>query len=394
MSEIVHDLLKEVEELETATKELEKTSSQADAHHQKLLDKKSVHQNNIQLLNLEAIKAAQDAATLSQQAAQASLNQGQKLKAEIFEISEANFNWRQAIRNATNEIKSAKSSMTIMLVISIVFSLSAAAAAGYFAYKLQKQNALLQGEIVDIVATEHGLLKKDITLKIDELASVIETMNYPQRNLTPTENSNTLIIDQKQPLTEQPENKPDFDTTSMTDNAANLAVDENKVNKVQTIDTPTLDSENKEKSQAVAENTNSALINTELENIKKEMVKLENAIASNQQLLQQINNHKNTNSNPATNNNISAKNSKKLDSLSWLIRQQSKKVNALEKSMSNLGNIKTTPAAKDLEAMRLTLENIQQQQKHLKNQMKAVDKSLAELTELSKEPPPYSYKAK
>ena len=381
MSEIVDDLLQEVKELESATKELEAASSSAKSHEHALMKKSTEHQNALQLLNIEAIKTAQNSAKLSQNAAEASLKQGQKLKSEIFEINEANFNWRQAIRNSAKDFKSVKSSVSIMLAVSIAFSLSAAGTAGYLVYKMQKQSALLEGEIVDIVTTEHALLKKDITLKIDELAAVIETMNYPQR--TDSDDLNTQASEQQNTenynvdIVDRSTNKVNTDSIQH-----NNAISDQGQHSNRTVE---LTEKNK--------NNDSTMLIAELDYLKSEVAQQSAAIKNNHHLLTElktdISNIKATN--PNTDSKSSQDNSKKLDSLSWLIRQQSKKVSAIEK---DIAAIQTAPAGKQFDIMKLSLEKIQLQQTQLQKQLQTLDKSLEELTELSKDPPPYSYKAK
>lgn len=389
MSEIVHDLLKEVEQLETATKELEKTSSQADAYHQELLNKKSEHENNIQLLNLEAIKAAQEAATLSQQAAQASLNQGQKLKAEIFEISEANFNWRQAIRNAAKEIKSAKSTMTIMMVVAIIFSLSAAGAAGYFAYTLQKQNSQLKGEVMDILATEHTLLKKNFALKIDELAYVVENMNSSLSKIavSPAISAGKNMLSPSAPETIEQNITADTLTNTSPEATDQLSLSLEKEQQ-NTLDKNLLNNESQ------IEQNQEALNNEELSKIQETLSHLKNEVEKNNLLLTKIESEKSipsaTNlSNTST--TASSENSKKLANLSWLIRQQSKKITTLEKAITQL---KSLDSSSQVSQMSLMVSKVQKQHSEVQAQLQSIKKSLNELTELSKEPPPYSYKAK
>ncbi|WP_038126264.1 hypothetical protein [Thiomicrorhabdus sp. Milos-T2] len=210
MSDIVDDLLEEVEQLEESTQALESTVKDTSNQNQKAQEANQKASNDASLIALEAAKTAQEASTQSHQAAQSSIKQAELLKAQTIELTDSNFNWRQAVRNASKDFQAAKGSFSIMLITSIVFSLIVLGVMGYLFYAMQKEQAQFKGEVLDIIATENTLLNKKITLKVDELASVIESMTFQVSKLNKAEANTRVNIHPTEPgmLEENTENKP------------------------------------------------------------------------------------------------------------------------------------------------------------------------------------------
>ncbi len=389
MSEIVDDLLNEVEQLESATKELESSTETVKQKQQTLADSSAKASSEAHLIALQTAKTAQEAASESQKAAEASIKQAEALKAEILELNESNFNWRQSVRNAGKDFKSAKSSMTIMLVTSIIFSLIAIGAAAYLLYSIKKQNEQYKGEVLDIIATENALLKKNITLKVDELAYVIENMQAPI-NQAALHMQDHKPSAQTEPAVEQPAgspNEPALETTQPTEQEQTSEV----------AATETTDQKPAEYHEAAPMVSQSAFSSEEGQQLissvdwikahavtGEDLQKVKSLVADLQQQLIKLEQQSPT----TTTSGLTADQIKKLDGIGWLVRKQSKAIEELEKQLSAL---QKPSVGKDYTQQ---FQSISAEQKAMKKQLAQIEKALDELTELSKEPPPYSYRAK
>jgi len=234
MSDIVDDLLEEVEQLEKSTQALETSVQKTVNQSQQVNESNAKASAEANLLALETAKTAQEAAIQSHQAAQSSIKQADSLKSQALELTESNFNWRQAVRNAAKEFKPAKNSFTIMLATSIIFSLIALGAMGYLLYAMQKQEAQFKGEVLDIITTENMLLNKKITLKIDELASVVEMLSL-QVSKQNTAIQNNVVSALPVDSNDMEAKHPDTNKTDAPQKALNShSTDVQKVNEIET----------------------------------------------------------------------------------------------------------------------------------------------------------------
>ncbi len=396
MSEIVDELLKEVEELEIATDTLETSSDKMQQEQESYDQAKASAAMEPDLIALETAKTAQEAAKQSQLAAQASIRQTENLKAEILEITESNFNWRQAVRHANQEFKAAKSTFSIMMITAILFSSIALAAAGYFMYSMKKQNEQLKGEIIDLLANENALLKKSINLKMDEMASVIENLNHPANvaanHQKTTEHNQTIDIASEaipelsamQNHSGEAENTATMGTDKqslITDESANETTDTPNDNLTDKPAMNTTVMSADEKQQLMSQLSwlkENSVAKEDLESIKAELDKLSTQV----QALKTV----------KSASGLSTEQTKKLDGVHWLVRQQTKQIEQLAKELKTVASPKT-----DEKSATQTLSEfnaIKAQQAAMAEQLKQIQKTIDELSELSKEPPPYSYKAR
>lgn len=371
MSEIVDELLKEVEELESATEELEHSTKNVQQQKQTLQDAQDKAMAEPELIALQTAKTAQDAAKQSHQAAQAAIRQAENLKAQVLELNESNFNWRQGVRHAANDFKKAKSTFTTMLITSILFSSIALGAAGYFMYVMKKQNDQLKGEVMDLLANENALLKKAINLKMDEMASVIENINHP---------ANLAVINEtvKPPLTEPDKiaASEQEKTTVAPDIAANPAAAMPADSAAESIDhSQAMNSEEQQQLlETVAWLKENSLVKADLDSLHKQIEALQKQLDALPQVSQ--------------NAQLSKADTKKLDSLSWLVRKQSKQLETIASKVESVE--KTTPSNDLIKELQL----IKAEQKIMQTKLVNIQKTIDLLSELAKEPPPYSYKAK
>ncbi|NPA72279.1 MAG: hypothetical protein GXO35_05565 [Gammaproteobacteria bacterium] len=191
MSNIVDDLLQEVEQLETSTEQMNEAVQAAEQ-----VSSDNVPQNtdlDAGLLALEAAKTAQEASVQSHLAAKASIKMVDQLKAQGLELDEFNFNWRQSIRNTSKELSAAKSSFSLIMSVIVVVNLVALSVMGYFYYLNSKESAQFKGELLDVIQTENTLFTKKITLKVDELSTLIEALSADIQKLNSTQPTQVKI---------------------------------------------------------------------------------------------------------------------------------------------------------------------------------------------------------
>lgn len=156
----VDDLLEAVEELDLAEENLEQKVDQSQKTHKELHNLSEEAKVDSSIMTLEAAKTAQEAATQSQEAAKASLQVSEALRGHTEELTNATFNWRQAIRHASQEMAESKKLFVSMLVISLLLSLTAIGVMIAVYYNIGSKQEQLKGEILDVVQTENALFTK------------------------------------------------------------------------------------------------------------------------------------------------------------------------------------------------------------------------------------------
>lgn len=386
MSDIMDELLEEVEQLEQSTQELEATSQKSATHKQQIAEANNKASADANLLALETSKTAQDAANQSQQAAKAAIKQAEILKEQALELTESNFNWRQAVRNANKEIESIKSKFTAMLITSIVFSLIAVGVIGFLLYTMQKQEAEFKGEVLDIVSTESTILDKKVTLKMDELASVIEILSQKVSQSTSL-NSKTAVRIHK---VENSENHIDNVATEHQHEEA--MQDNSNENNHQMISQKHETEHHTAHSKELTAITKVAIPTTEQHKNQvmltdehyKELKALIEKLLATQNKLQ-------TQAHQTTSSGLNKKDTKKINDISWIVRQQTKTLKEI-KAKIGLKNNKASHSNND--TILNELKNLQLQQGALQKQIIEMQSSVKKLADKPKEPQPYSYKAK
>lgn len=428
MSDIVDDLLQEVEQLEESTQALESTIQNTSNQNQKIQEANNKVSSEASLIALEAAKTAQEASTQSHQAAQASIKQAELLKAQTIELNDSNFNWRQSVRNAAKDFQSAKSSFSIMLITSIVFSFIALGAMGYLLYAMQKEQAQFKGEVLDIIATENTLLNKKITLKVDELASVIETMTQRIASLNDMNAKTAVSIhpegsDLHTDETVATDKASEPDRHSDAHNSApalmaehempitdGLQVKNDKEEMLHHTDSQTTDSQTKTHSvianshanetnhdlpmkedslhndglKDLHNNTNTAKVSSEEFAELKALV--EKVLTQQKTIQAQV--QKSPMASGLTEIQV-----KKLNDISWLIKKQEKTLQAIQARLGVKTNLNTNTTESSKTILN-ELKNLQNQQQQLQQQILEMQQVIKRYTETPKEAAPYSYKAK
>jgi len=348
MSNIVDDLLQDVEQLEASTLAMENDVQQLEQHKKTLNDSAQTAQNT---LLLETAKTTQEAAKQSHLAATTAIKLAEQLKARNSELEELSNNWRQAVRNTLREQQGAKKYFAIMMGTTLAVSIISLSAIGYLVYLLNQQSAHHKGEVLDIIQTESKLLSNKLVMKTDELASLTEAMSADIKRLS-----------------------------SLNPNIATLTPSDIKAKQATNVAaTKTADPSQKE-----ADSTSTI---EQLEAQHKELKTLMQKILSQQQKIKSLPATKPHKADPAQ--------LKKLNDLSWLIRKQGKALKAIQKTIAENPNHTAhyKPLKTTLETLKGELATLSQQQTKIQQQLNTLQKSLEKQLKKPVEKPPYSYKS-
>lgn len=176
MSDTADDLLNELSHLNEATDEMEQQVTSATSKKAALNKSQKATSMDAVTVALEAAQTAHMAAEQSQHAAEKAISLAHEQKNQIVELSDANIAWRQSLRSAAKDIKSARNAVSVMMTVSITVSLASVGALGWLLYSLNNQYEQLKGDVLDIITTENTLFTKNLTLKVDQLSSLIEAL--------------------------------------------------------------------------------------------------------------------------------------------------------------------------------------------------------------------------
>lgn len=182
MKDIADDLLDDLEELEHSSSQLESNVENVIKNQQTLNKLSGESAMESAVFMLEASKLAQDSAINSQLAAEVNLKLAKEQKIQIDDLHEANNSWRQAMGTATQEIKGSRGFFTGMLITAIILGLIVSALIGGMLFTTNQHNTQFKAELIDLIQTETTLNHRQTTMKIDELASIIELLGNGPRN--------------------------------------------------------------------------------------------------------------------------------------------------------------------------------------------------------------------
>jgi hypothetical protein len=253
---------------------------------------------------------------------------------------------------------------------SIIFSLVVLGAMGYLFYAMQKQQAIFKGEVLDIIATENTLLNKQVTLKIDELASVIENLEYEISQLkkqTSTDSVDTIV---KQSTYENAiENQGEHHITK---------------HKTTQVESPivNLAAEHIHKSEDENHHSDSTVVKALHPNTDQDLVRLKQAL---DEVVAEQKDLKTTITEVLATNQV-----KQINSIKTTVSKQAKTLKAIEKRLNK--SSKTKAVYSDKKVLN-ELQVLHQQQSALQQQLLEMQETLKRYTEKSKEKP-YSYRAK
>lgn len=387
MSKIVSELLDEVEQLDNATQDLEAQASANKSQNAQFESAKTKAESEAHLIALETTKVAQEAAQESQKAANQSIKQAEQLKAGLMEISESNYNWRNNLRTSVDSFKKSQSTIAKLAIFTAFISVATVAAVIYFLDESKKHVELAKGEMLDILRTENALLQKGMTLKLDELSYVIETIQ--QRQMEQQEAVRKLAMTSPAPVESQKEISVKKEIPSKTMNDAMPTEGAKVMNGDATI------KNNESKDIGAKENKNGMPTEKEASSDKESMMFTENHADLNKihqeiaALKTQISELVTHSTSGKTATQLTKAADKKLNDISYLVRKQSKSITALE------SQIKKSPGShKSYKSVETELKAIKQQQLTMSSELKKIQKDLEYLSKMAKEPAPYSYRAR
>ena len=171
MTDDFDDLLDDVSEFEPEI-ETNTAPKKTESKTQKLDD-----QDGMSVV-LETAKTAQEAATKSQEVAEANLKLAEDLKAQERELSEANFNWRQSFRSAVATLNKTKGQFVVMMAITLITCMIAIGVMSFLFYSIQQKEQTMKGEILDLLQNEQALFNKDMNIKVDQITAMMEMVQY------------------------------------------------------------------------------------------------------------------------------------------------------------------------------------------------------------------------
>lgn len=380
MSNIVDDLLQEVEQLDESTQQLNDNVEKVATQNSEL---KSSETSSIDadLIALETAKTAQEASLQSHLAAKAAIKMAEQLKSQSLELEEFNYNLRQSNRTTSKEIQSAKTTFVGLMVGSVVVNVIALSVIGYLFYEGNKQNSQFKGQTLDIIKIESNLLSKKITLKVDELSSLIEAMSadlirmksalhapvktHSAVNENSSETPSETLMDEQVPDAKAGQQA---EADSATTAIAHETGDE--------IQTPTMTNQSTTEQSAIDYSELKALV----EKILAEQHKLQAMTLAG-----------------SAAGSLDASQVKKLNGISWLVRKQEKALKAIQANLTNGTSAHPTDSSTSkqindtLNELKAQLHLLTEQQLSIQNQVTNLQ---TDLTKLAAEPAPYSYKSK
>lgn len=376
------ELLDELSSLDKATEQVvdgEKDFAEAKAQINSLDEPVSIDAAS---LSLQAAVASQQAAENSHQATEVVLGLAADQKAKIHELADSNLAWRHNVNSAIKQIESSKNILLTMMIVGIVFSVISVATMGYLYYSINKENAMMKGDVLDIIVTENSLSNKKYELRLDQLYSLIENLPLKINN---SSLGNQLPI----PVENQ-------DTTFINPVAVREVVSETVTEKVSSPQVVVVDDANVQKQIAKfvlmqkEQNAQIEQLITQLES------KIDKKIVSS-----------NAKAGTVVHKGLTDAQQKMLNGISWLVRQQGITLKEIQAKLNKQFDAKTTKASsvavkkvatsdmdkvmKSLNDLKLQLEVLKEQQ--LKTQ-KQVENLKVETSRLSDTPRPYRYQSR
>lgn len=173
---ITDDLLDELDNLQSNTEAMEEEVDRVTENQETLAKTDTPNAIEAATISLESAKTAQQAAEQCQSATETAVQLSQEQKRQAMELSESNVAWRQSVRNINKELESSKNTVTIMMVIAIIVSVISTSVMGFLFYSVHKKNEDLKGQVTDIISTQTELLNKQMTLKTDQMVSLVESI--------------------------------------------------------------------------------------------------------------------------------------------------------------------------------------------------------------------------
>jgi len=342
-------------------------------------------------LALEAAKTAQEAAENSQKSSEMAIKNAHELKAEVIELADSNYAWRQLVKTATKEIKGARTTVSILAIISIIFSMAAAGIMGYYLYALNQKYEQLKGEVLDIIQIETALFQKKFSTKVDELSSLVEYLSSKVDKISQQTHAAPDTATEVDPVTSH------SDGSSTLESAKNQEESHKESQKPKPEANLLNEVSNKTPHLAVKDYSEEfKAIEQVIQNILHKQEALTHLV--NQAIQENKKGHSAVPSAAHSNRPILAKLSpedeKKLAAIRWLIKKQSQQIKQIERVLKQKSG--QNKQAYNLTAVQNSLKTIQRQVKALQTQQDALRKEVQILQQETRKltsKRPYYYRA-
>jgi hypothetical protein len=400
-------LLEELEQLEASSEALDEQLAHNRKQQHQATQFSPASTLDAATLALEAAKTAQEAATHSQKAAEASLTHSHRQKEQVIELSDANFAWRQAVKTATHELHSTQKRFAIMLGMSMFTSLAAVSALGWMLYTMNSKEAQFKGEVLDLIQTENILHGKQITVKVDEISSLLELLAAEVKKITPQHSAtvaNAVMANPADTPANAPvENSPLVDLHAEAETPAHAA--ETHADDTHAMAAaggePTMQTEPQSDHHPVAPAPDKVAPTAAKPDDSEIKGLIEQILQAQQQLQSQVQLQAGHAAVTQSGGGLTEAQKKQLNDIGWLVKKQAKLLDEIKHGLQNLPAPVQTGKGKSVEsanyqAIQTSLEELKAQMANLKTQQSALQdqvKSLQEQTEkLSTAPKPYSYR--
>ncbi|WP_130537646.1 hypothetical protein [Thiomicrorhabdus indica] len=407
MTDDFDDLLDDVSEFEPEI-ETNTAPKKTESKTQKLDD-----QDGMSVV-LETAKTAQEAATKSQEVAEANLKLAEDLKAQERELSEANFNWRQSFRSAVATLNKTKGQFVVMMAITLITCMIAIGVMSFLFYSIQQKEQTMKGEILDLLQNEQALFNKDMNIKVDQITAMMEMVQYQVEQAL----MKNAVIHEKFNENQAPQAENTADNTTLPagdkiDDAPLINLASESTKKVETSNESVAAIQADEKAvQATSvklseENVHSikqaishevqALDKslretmTQLSNRQKEILEKLASIEQQQTVATVSKPSKTVVTSAET--QLNKEQTKQLKNIHWWVSQQDKAIKRIEKSLSGSSKKdKSGEVSQRLNTIDTQMKQMRTQQTLIEAQLEKLQASVKHLIDKSNES--YSYKAK
>jgi|GEM_PF-2091920 len=407
MTDDFDDLLDDVSEFEPEI-ETNTAPKKTESKTQKLDD-----QDGMSVV-LETAKTAQEAATKSQEVAEANLKLAEDLKAQERELSEANFNWRQSFRSAVATLNKTKGQFVVMMAITLITCMIAIGVMSFLFYSIQQKEQTMKGEILDLLQNEQALFNKDMNIKVDQITAMMEMVQYQVEQAL----MKNAVIHEKFNENQAPQAENTADNTTLPagdkiDDAPLINLASESTKKVETSNESVAATQADEKAvQATSvklseENVHSikqaishevqALDKslretmTQLSNRQKEILEKLASIEQQQTVATVSKPSKTVVTSAET--QLNKEQTKQLKNIHWWVSQQDKAIKRIEKSLSGSSKKdKSGEVSQRLNTIDTQMKQMRTQQTLIEAQLEKLQASVKHLIDKSNES--YSYKAK
>ncbi|WP_321276248.1 hypothetical protein [Thiomicrorhabdus indica] len=407
MTDDFDDLLDDVSEFEPEI-ETNTAPKKTESKTQKLDD-----QDGMSVV-LETAKTAQEAATKSQEVAEANLKLAEDLKAQERELSEANFNWRQSFRSAVATLNKTKGQFVVMMAITLITCMIAIGVMSFLFYSIQQKEQTMKGEILDLLQNEQALFNKDMNIKVDQITAMMEMVQYQVEQAL----MKNAVIHEKFNENQAPQAENTADNTTLPagdkiDDAPLINLASESTKKVETSNESVAATQADEKAvQATSvklseENVHSIkqAISHEVQaldkSLRETMTQLSNrqkeileklASIEQQQTVATISKPSKTVVTSAE-TQLNKEQTKQLKNIHWWVSQQDKAIKRIEKSLSGSSKKdKSGEVSQQLNTIDTQMKQMRTQQTLIEAQLEKLQASVKHLIDKSNES--YSYKAK